>query len=166
MTIFKTLCITLCSLFLASTALGGSVATYTYGSGAAIPLLISQTTVLGTAEHCVDLFEDVTASIISEACEVTGTNEVIWPRDAQVDFLTIQHIVSGTAADACLFEVEVGGTSLLAGAITAVDQSDAVTTNDYAVNLDAGDLVGIVFSESTSCAGAAEVIVTLWGRWR
>ncbi len=167
MNIFKTLCITLGLCLFANVAGAAAVTTYNYGSGPVVPLLVSQTTTIGTAGFCLDLFEDITANVTAEACNVLGSNEVVWPWNAQVTNITIQHIVAGTAADACLFEVEVGttGVIVLAGAITAVDQADALTTHPYKIDLADGDVVGIVASESTSCAGATEVIVTLWGRW-
>ena len=55
---------------------------------------------------------------------------------------------------------------VLAGAITATDAAaGSVTTQPYKIDLADGDLVGLVVSESTSCASSAEYVVELWGRW-
>jgi len=166
MNLFKNILITLAIVGLTGPALAGGVTTFDFGPDANQLLLRSQTTTIGTAGFCMDLLEDITASIAGEACDATGSNEVIWPQNAQVEEIKIRHIVTGTASDACLFEVEVAGTSLLAGAITATDAAaGSVTTNAYKVNIADGDLVGLLVKESTSCASSAEYIVELWGRW-
>lgn len=166
MNTLRNLLATLCLLVFATPAFGGAVTSFEFGPVSDTLLLRSQTTTIGTAGFCMDLLEDITASIAGEACDQTGSNEVIWPRNAQVTSLVVRHIVTGTASDACLFGVEVAGTVVLAGAITATDAAaGSVTTNEYKIDLADGDLVGIVVAESTSCASSAEYIVELWGRW-
>lgn len=167
MRMFKSFFITLGAILLfALPASSAGVTTYNYGPSINTLLLRSQTTTIGTAGFCMDLLEDITASIAGEACDVTGSNEVIWPRNAQVEEIVIRHIVTGTASDACLFEVEESGTVVLAGEITATDAAaGSVTTHPYKIDIADGDLIGLVVSESTSCASSAEYVVELWGRW-
>jgi hypothetical protein len=150
----------------ATPAMAVGETTFNFGATGESLLLRSQTTTIGTAGFCMDLLEDVTVSIAGEACDATGLNEVIWPRNAQVTELVVRHIVTGTASDVCAFGIEVAGTLQGTAAVVATDAAaGSVTTTSYKVDLADGALVGIVVGESTSCASAAEYVVEIWGRW-
>jgi hypothetical protein len=151
---------------IATPAFGVGETTFKFGPSSETLLLRSQTTTIGEAGFCMDLLEDLTASIAGEACDITGSNEVIWPHNAQVTKLVVRHIVTATASDVCAFGVEVAGTLQGTAAVVATDAAaGAVTTTAYKINLADGALVGLVVGESTSCASSGEYVVELWGRW-
>jgi hypothetical protein len=163
----KTLLGALCAtLLFASPALAVGETTFKFGATGEDVLLRSQTTTIPTSGFCMDLLEDLTASIAGEACDVTGSNEVIWPQNAQVTELVVRHIVTGDASDVCTFGIEVAGVVQGTAVSVATDAAaGAVTSSVYEINLADGALVGIAVTDGTSCASSAEYVVELRGRW-
>jgi hypothetical protein len=113
----------------------------------------------------MDLLEDITASIAGEACDATGSNEVIWPKNAQVTNIVVRTIVTGDASDICNIAVEVAGTVQGTAVAFPVAAAETAVTKPYAINLKDGDLVGIMLADGTSCDSSAEYVIELWGRW-
>jgi hypothetical protein len=161
---FRNILATLALLCLFATpAMAGEVTTFEFGPARDTLLLRSQTTTIGTSGFCVDLLEDITASIAGEACDATGSNEVIWPKNAQVRNIVVRYIVTGDTSDICDFVVEVAGTAIGTAVAFPTQAAGAVSTKEYKINLADDDLVGIMVADGTSCASSAEYVVELWG---
>lgn len=164
--ILKHLAATLAAFsLLVGPALGAGVTTYTHGPAGDVLLLRTQTTTIGTSGFCMDLFEDITASVAGEACDILGSNEVIWPQNAQVRWIVVSYIVTGDASDICDFVVESSGTVVGTAVAFPTQLGDTTAKKAYNINIADGDLIGIMVADGTSCASSAEYIVELWGSW-
>ena len=156
-------CLTL--LFATSALAAGGATTFVYPPANSVILLKSQPTTIGTAAFCMDIYEDITASKAGEACSVQGVNEWVVPQNAQVEFFTMEFIVTGDVNDICAFDLEIGATLVGQAVAVPTQAADTTFTGVYKYNLADGNVVGLALGNGTSCDSSGEYVITLWGRW-
>jgi hypothetical protein len=157
---------TLATLAFATSALGaGGTTTFVFGEDQNQLLLRTQITDLDASGDCMSIYQDTTADVTSQVCDIDLVNEVVWTQNAQVREIHVKTVVAGDAADNCEFNIEVAGTSIAAVENSLTQLVSTVEVLAVAVNLADGDLVGIMVENGEGCADGTSpyFIVELWG---
>jgi hypothetical protein len=165
---FKNILTFVAVLCFATTAMAGSgTSTFNFGENADGPLLVTQPTALGASGHCMNLTQDVDGNIASAACDSVLVNEIVWPHNAQVNFIKVTAKAAPDAGDYCEFNIEVAGTPVGLANTAATQLVDTVQTLAVNVDLADGALVGIMVEDGEGCfdGTAPTYIVELWGVW-
>jgi hypothetical protein len=151
----------------ALSASASSTTVFDFGEAEYQLLMTTQLMTITTAEHCMSFYQDVTASTVSQVCDVDLVNEVVWPQNAQLRELRVTPKVAGDATYACEFTIEIGGVAQQAVTTTATATLNTVEVLEFNVNLADGELVGIMVGQGTVCGSGTDpqYIVEMWGRW-
>jgi hypothetical protein len=153
----------LCFAFSAMAA--GGTTTFEFGADQNTLLLRTQITDLDASGDCMSIYQDTTADVTSQVCDIDLVNEVVWTQNAQVREIHVAVVTAGDAGDYCEFNIEVAGTSLVAVTNSVLQALGTVEIFQVAVNLADGDLVGIMVEDGDGCADGTSpfFIVELWG---
>jgi hypothetical protein len=117
----------------------------------------------------MDMYQDTTANVAAQACDIDIVNEIVWMRNAQVTEVKVAALVAPDAGDYCKFTIEVGtvakatATTTLTQLVSTVQSLPLVSP----LNLAEGDLVGIMVTDGDGCADGTSPTyqVELWGRY-
>jgi hypothetical protein len=155
-------------LAFASVAMGaGGTTTFVFGEDENILLLRTQVTDLDASGDCMSLYQDTTADVTSQVCDIDLVNEMVWTQNAQVREIHVAVVTAGDAGDYCEFNIEIAGTSYAAVTNSVLQALSTVEIFPVAVNLADGDLVGIMVEDGDGCADGTSpfFIVELWGSY-
>jgi hypothetical protein len=145
----------------------GGATTFVYGEDSNQMLLRTQVTDLDASGDCMSIYQDTTADVTSQICDIDLVNEVVWTQNAQIREIHVAALVAGDAGDYCEFNIEVAGTSLVAVTNSVLQAAATIEIFQVAVNLADGDLVGVMVEDGDGCADGTSpyFVVELWGSY-